>query len=390
MTTVDNFLKTNIGLLSVPTFEIPNRDKRILISLSRQLTSGLFLTENQGKLLVKIIKENLKQFSIIDKTTEMIVDNATWSSSFRVVKKIKKIYISHTSPDLITIEFSFNNRLRDKVLVLSANLKGGAISSESKYHVQLSEPAIKAVVEMFSVEDFEIDQKILDFYQEISEIEKVAEPNFSVFDEKNENLRNQIKEDIGEINVDNLLLLHDRKIRYQYKISEKIEGNSLAAKLALRTKRKVFIDSAKFSLTDVVASLVELKRLHMMVIFEGHDHKINKNCLSVLENSLSANNILDSVGIYFRFEKSNEVDNFNAEIARLGYNKPLNETTNVVGIATNKLPKFVLKNKWKPDSVISFTTAFKNNRSAVYCSDVDLIIYYGDKMPLNEDIDVLV
>jgi hypothetical protein len=390
MTTVDNFLKANIGLISAPLFEIPNRDKRILVSLSRQLNSGLFLTENQGKLLVKIIKENLKQFFSIDETVNNIVDDAVWSSSFRVVKKIKKIYISHATPEVITIEFNFNNRLREKIAALNTYLKGNVVSVDSKYHVALSETAIKALVETFLIEDFEIDQKILDFYQEISEIEKLTESNFSIFNEKNENLRNCVNEEVGSVSLDNLILLHDRKIKYQYQIFEKIEENSLSAKIALRTNRKIFIDSAKFSLVDVVAALIELKRLHMMVIFEGHDHKINKKCLSELENTLSTNKISNNVGIYFRFEKSNEVENFNSEIARLGYNKPLDETTKVVGIANNKLPKFILKNKWKPDSVISFTNSFKNNRSAVYCSDVDLIIYYGDKIPLNEDVYAIV
>ena len=32
--------------------QIPNKDKRILVSLARQLNSGNFLTENQAKLLV--------------------------------------------------------------------------------------------------------------------------------------------------------------------------------------------------------------------------------------------------------------------------------------------------------------------------------------------------
>ena len=34
--------------------QIPNRDKRILTSLARQLNSGNFLTENQAKLLIKM------------------------------------------------------------------------------------------------------------------------------------------------------------------------------------------------------------------------------------------------------------------------------------------------------------------------------------------------
>jgi hypothetical protein len=389
MTTVDAFLKSNIAEISQDTCTIPNRDKRILISLSKQLNSRVFLTENQGKLLVKIIKENLIKLLKIDSTASDVINSNQWSENFRVVKKIKKIYISSVNPELITVEFSFNTRLKDKVISINAGLDHRMISSDSMYHIPLSEKAIKLLVETFLPEDFEIDEKILNFYQEIAEISTTATELFSILDEKNENLRNFVKNDLKDGNLKNLLLLHDRKIRYQYKISEKIEENSLSAKIALRNNRKVFINSSKFSLTTVIQSLTELKRSPIMVIFEGHDSKVNKQQLSILNDALICNNLTDKVGIYFRFEKNADSENFNAEISRLGYNKMLDDHTTVVGIANNKLPKFLLKNKWKPQTVISFTTAFKNNRSAVYCADSDLIIYYGDKSPLNEEIDVL-
>ena len=55
----------------------------------------------------------------------------------------------------------------------------------------------------------------------------------------------------------------------------------------------------------------------------------------------------------------------------------------VAGISNNKIPKFFIKTKWYPETVISFTNSFKNNKAVVYCDKVDLIIYYCDNCPMN-------
>ena len=45
---------------------VPVRDRKILVSLFRQISSGHFLTENQGKLLVKIFNENIDNLEFKD------------------------------------------------------------------------------------------------------------------------------------------------------------------------------------------------------------------------------------------------------------------------------------------------------------------------------------
>ena len=101
-----------------------------------------------------------------------------------------------------------------------------------------------------------------------------------------------------------------------------------------------------------------------------------------MEKSLK-NCDLNNVGIYFRFDSAGDSNkDFNATISNLGYNAKLDKHTLVAGIANNKLPKFMLKNGWYPNSVISFSNNFKGNKTSVYCNAVDLIVYYNDKRPL--------
>ena len=107
-----------------------------------------------------------------------------------------------------------------------------------------------------------------------------------------------------------------------------------------------------------------------------------------MATALESNSIAD-VGIYFRFDNTTEQNKiFNDLINTLKYNSKLDKNTKIVGLANNKLPKFLVKDQWKPNSIISFTNNFKNNKTSVYCDDVDLIIYYHDKAPLG-DIDAI-
>jgi len=98
----------------------------------------------------------------------------------------------------------------------------------------------------------------------------------------------------------------------------------------------------------------------------------------------------NDIGIYFRYNKEGDADNFNQEISLLGYNKVLSDTTQVAGISNNKIPKFMIKTGWKPQTVVSFTTSFKSNKSYVYCSDVDLVIYYNSVKPLDGEVNEIV
>jgi hypothetical protein len=102
-----------------------------------------------------------------------------------------------------------------------------------------------------------------------------------------------------------------------------------------------------------------------------------------LEISLKNCGVANDIGIYFRFDNISEHNkNFNNLVSQLGYNAQLTDSTLVAGIANNKLPKFLLKSKWYPKSVISFSNNFKANKTSVYCDAVDLIVYYNEKRPL--------
>jgi hypothetical protein len=389
MTTIDSILPHINQNIKVIEPLIPKKDKRILVSLAKQTSSGVFLTENQAKLLTKILKENINAVRSLFQDIETTISDNLWSQGFRIVKKIRKISIDSENPTYFSVEFNFNTKLKEKITKILSGMSGQVLSKGSKYLFLLNEQNVYLAVSTFFRENFEIDEKIMNFYQEIEKVKSDTSHPFEIFSTKQEKLKKSVIKDVVFIAPENLLMLQDRKIRYQYEISEKIEENTLAAKIANRASRRIYADPQEIPFLELVSSLKELNRLPLMIIFEGHTSEKDKRTLKLVENAVSTLNLGDEIGIYFRYDKENDSANFNQEVALLGYNKNLGDSTVIAGISNNKLPKFMLKSGWKPQTVISFTNSFRANKASVYCMDVDLVIYYTGTQPLDEKIHVL-
>jgi hypothetical protein len=392
MNTTDHFLIDiySFGINRLNS-KIPPRDKKILTSLAKQIGMGHFLTENQSKLLVKILRENKPLLVEFSADQLLLIENPTWSEKFRVIEQIRKIFISKEHEPKLIIEFTYNKRLRQEISNLGNKIQGQLSSINSKqYSVPLTELNLYHVVETFKNQGFLIDQNLTKFYEEISEILKTNVDQFNVFNLSNEKIIKKIQDDIGPISTDNLLLLNDRKFKFQYTISEKSTGDSLANTIANRSTPKVWINSSTTDLDVLIKSLIELKRLPVLLIFNGHESKECLENLKKIHESLLKNNVTDKVGIYFRFDNvSDSNKSFNNYIQTNNLNYELHDDTQIAGIVNNKLPKFLIKSNWYPKSVISFSNNYKNNKTSVYGSGVDLVIFYNDKKPLNGGIDAL-
>ena len=369
---------------------VPVRDRKILVSLFRQISSGHFLTENQGKLLVKIFNENIDNLEFKDPEILSLIESPVWSKPFRQIEYVKKIYLSDSEEKHIIIEFTFNKRIRDQISKISKDLDGALISIGNKKHtLPLTEKNILTLVKGLKNFRFEIDEKLQNFYHEILEVLLTKENIFDLKNIESKKLLDSLYADIGVENSENHLLLADRKIRYQYQIFSDFAPGTLTDKIAYRRTSKLYLDKNQVSLTDIIHSLNELNRLPVLFIFSSHDIKDSITDPKNMATALESNSIAD-VGIYFRFDNTTEQNKiFNDLINTLKYNSKLDKNTKIVGLANNKLPKFLVKDQWKPNSIISFTNNFKNNKTSVYCDDVDLIIYYHDKAPLG-DIDAIV
>jgi hypothetical protein len=388
MITIDDLLLelTRSGLDKLGT-NVPSRDKKILISLTKQISSGHFLTENQSKLLLKILNENKESVIAISQDFVSSIEYPTWSKPFRVIEQVRKIFLNKEHDSKIVVEFTYNKRLKQIISDLSKQIQGQILSVSSKqYLVPLTEKNIHTVVKTFKNQGFAVDQNIMKFYSEIDEILQNDQQPFDIFKITNDKIINAVKADIGEISQSNLTLLNDRKFKFQYTISEKNSEVSLVNSIANRQSHKVWIDSNTTDLASVVDALTKLNRFPLLFVFNGHEVKECTKNLKLLSTIFK-----DNVGVYFRFDNTTDHNKeFNSTVSAFNFNKNLNDGTSVAVISNNKLPKFMLKSDWYPASVISFSNNFKSNKTSVYCDSTDLIIYYSNKQPLGGGIDALV
>jgi predicted DNA-binding antitoxin AbrB/MazE fold protein len=387
MQSLDTFFSDNLGPINIDYSRLLSKDRKILVSFKAQLSQGIFFTERQANLLVKILKDNKKEIKKQVPEVDQHLTNPTWSKDFRIIEKFRNVVLEEGEKSEIIVKFNFDRTIKDKIYEIVNRVTGKFIAmSATEYKFSFNVRKEVLLVNELTPHNFTYDKKIQKIYQEIQEIVKHDVSKFDILKTNNEKLLAVVKQDVGNIDEDNLMLLQDRKFRYQYKITEKCQETTLASKIANRPVHKVFINSDFYSLNEVVSALTQLNRFSTMVVFEGHSSSVNKEMLNLVAKAVKGTDIERRVGIYFRFDSKQDPAGFNKAVGELEFNKPLSSNTKIAGIANNKLPKFMLKNHWRPSSVISFTNNFKSNKSSIYATSADLIIFYSTLKPLSGNI----
>jgi hypothetical protein len=389
MTTVDQTLTQIVNYSSTAIEElVSKRDARILRSMSLAVISSNFITENQSRLLLKILRENQEKLGAVSDTLIELLHTPSWSRDFRLFEQTRKLYISNSNDELVlTVEISYSSALSKEVINISKLVPGMSCGAGGKiYYADLTEKNIVTLVSRLKKLDFEIDQKLQNYYEIIqSWIEPEVRSRFKIDTITHANFQKQITNDLGINTPIDQNIISDRSLRYQYfyEKSGKIPEN-LTETIATRTTRQVWLNKNETNLSDIFDSLRGLKRFPLLVIFDSNDQK---KCLEELVNLskiLEKNGIVDNVGIYFRLTNDGVGKEFNQLIANKKYNSQLDNTTQVVGIASGKIPKFLLKTDWKPMSVISIGKLLQHNKTSVYANCCDLIINWSDTQPIVE------
>lgn len=390
MNTVDNFL---VSILSKSPTDVekivPRRDYMVLKSLANGIKSSSFITENQSKLLLKILVDNQKKLSIFDESINTVLSNVQWSKQFRTIEQVRKLYItSRADHELaLAVEFTFSSQVRKILDSLTKTVEGLTKHTNGKiYFASLTERNIVSLVDALTPLNFKIDETVKNHYDTIKTWSETEVRNqFLITTMTNQNFQKQITNDLGISTAIDQNIINDRSRRYHYFV-EKPEKSpeNLTEIIANRQQSKIWIDNKKYKLSEVVQSLIQLRRLPILFVFD------NYNAPNVIENfkkmadALDENRIFSNIGIYFRLPNDPNGKIFNESIAERQYNSRLDDTTKIAGVQSGKIPKFFLTNSWKPMSVISLGTNLRHSKTAVYSNISDLVITYSDTQPLLE------
>jgi hypothetical protein len=387
MITVDKLLLEIVNS-TTPTVEelVPSKDSRILRSLGSSIISHFFITENQSRLLLKILKENQKKLGEISENLNQVISAPLWSRQFRQIEQVRKIYVdtNEDNESTLVIEFTFNSEIRKILQELSKKCENFISHlNGKKYTADLTEHNIVYVIDALTPFDMDIDDTIKTHYNTIkSWSETTFRDQFLLTNIVNVNFQKHITEDLGiQTTIDNNIIT-DRSMRYQYFTEiAKNHGDTLTEVLANRSKPKIWVDKNQHSLSHVIASLIELKRLPLLVVFDTLvNDKYNDN-LKMLAAALDDNGIYDRVGVYFRLANDESGKRFNSLISDRQYNYRLESDTQVCAVQSGKIPKFFLTNPWRPMSVLALDSrmGLRHGKTAVYSNCCDLVVEWAEQ-----------
>jgi len=391
MTTIDNLLLKIINHPGpgIETLLAP-KDAATLKSLAHQAAGSFFITENQSNLLLKILQSNKKKLSNIDDTLTSTLTTPTWSRPFRQVDQIKKLYIAKVSEELeICIEFTFSANIR-KILQQSTkhieNLHSGELGG--KWYAELTEKNIVGLVELLTPFNFDISSEITNYYDIIkSWNEADIRSQFLITNIENNSFQKHITADLGIDTAVTQHIIHDRSMRYQYFTdTAKNLGENLTEYIANRPASRLWINKKEHTLDAVIQSITDLKRYPMLVVFQSENEVVSTQQLEMLVDSLEKNGITSNIGVYFRFNNTPSGTIFNKIVADRQLNAKLDQDTKVACILGSKIPKFFLKNTWRPMSVLGLNTklGLRHGKTSVYSKSCDLVLDYCDEPALLE------
>ena len=390
MITVDNILLEIINSTS-PTVEevIAIKDSRVLRSLGTSVTNHNFITENQSKLLLRIFRENTEKLSKISENLNSCLRDPFWSKPFRQIEQVKKFYIgkNDNQDSLLFIEFTFSSEIRKILTNLSKNVENLTMTANGKiYTADLTEKNIAILFEALTPYGFTIDEAIETHYETIKSWSKnEVERQFLLSNIEYKNFQKAITEDLGiETPIDQSIIT-DRSMRYQYHLeTPRNFGENLTENLANRTRPRTYVDKNQHSMVEIFNSLIQLKRLPTLVVFDTLVNNKYFDNLQILSESLEKNGIFDHIGIYFRLPNDDNGKKFNQYISEKKYNHVLDDTTKIACVQSGRLPKFFLKNAWRPMSVIALDSrmGLRHGKTAVYSNYCDLIVEWSDEPAL--------
>lgn len=366
---------------------VSSQDKKILNSLLNQLKKQHFFTEKQGNLLVKIYWKYLECVPELNEDFKHLVEKPIWSQKFRVINTIRKIYFENDNKTNLIVEFTYDKSIKDKLNSLNFNNDNVSRSlSATKHKVKCTENNLVQLIEKLKNFNFEINQEIQELYRTVKLAIDNNENYLDLMKDHNKDLYKKVLQDIDS-EIDNELLLLDRRHRFQYSYNALKNSENLDFKIANRKSTQVYVNSDSYDLSEVFSSLQSLKRFPALLIFNKNEVNESIEILKkivLIEKELNLNNI----GIYFRQDNNSDLNKeFNRLIQEFKFNSELTSSTEISGTVSTFLPKFFYKTKWYPKSVISFTNNFKSNKVFTYCDAVDCIIYYNNNKPLAGKMD---
>ena len=390
----------------VDNIGVNDSNNAILTSISRQCKKGVALTDRQynlvkSKLLdqADLLKENHVDNLLDCLEPRLPLRQIDRSKFIKIVTHAAmmgdKPYESYKDKyNWILIRFPFSK----KDMVTVENVVREAIQEKNKrkdyYHVRgshehyflLNAFNAYAIVKQFQNRNFEIQEEIVNLYQSVKVIVDNKENHIPmVASNKVINLKKScvdiIEQELGVYNEETNILYKDRSIRFGYDYSNFTQDGSCTSAIVNRTQPDVLLDPKKYTINDIVESVVLLNRFPLLVLIDQESpatqlleiHKAFKYIVSPSEQS-----------VLFRIDNNDEDNNhLNEYIKEQSLNNWVDSNTKIVYIKKNKLPKALISSVFKPIAAFSKTSMRNNMQVDAFVNfNCDLVMYHDDQKNL--------
>lgn len=359
---------------------VTDSNEQILTSINRQCKKGVALTDRQYELVKKLLQEeyNVDVPNNID--TRLPIRQIDRSKYIRIVDTLDvmkdRIYESYKGNwQWIKIRFPFSKKTIIDLEAVSRNHRDLYYHEKGthEHYFKLTETVVLDVVETFSKKEFEIENIIIEYYNQIKEIKdnpKQYLPGF--WDGKLLNV---------DVNVDYTpLQLLDRKRQLGLTHVDVNVPAGLVGTICSREHTEINIDPAAHSIDKIVNALFDLNRFPILVCV---DNNTEYDQMTVVYNAFKNLVPDEKQCALFRVATNNNEYTVNDFIKDHKLNNWLDKDTQIVYISKNKLPKLLLTEDWKPQCVLSLTSYREHSTVRTYINDTcDLVIYHDkEKSP---------
>jgi len=394
MLTVEDYIEILANIQTVGqdiTFKIVSSDYNLVNSLARQTVKGTPFTDRQCELAKKKITEYQDQFesvgiSVSDLTNLRMplreIDRSRWIKIVEHQGSTDRVYEADSAP-FIAVRFTFQKKLISAIEQLSrAVTEKPSYDRENKIHYfPYSERSLWEIVEAFKDKNFELDENTQSVYDKISQFNANDHvPGIYNYELKNipDTAKNNLKEELGAVSKDNILLYKDRSILYGLQNFDNLDESNfstLATKIAHRKNTTISLKVDAYTISDVILALEELKRYPILVILP------NDKCFDSLVTFYNGiKNILlaEDMSVVFRLDNTGDGLHFNQYIKDNNLNNKLAKDTKIVYTTDNKIPKPVVNSDWYPRTILVYgSSRITSTRKVLSCyTHTDLIMHY--------------
>jgi hypothetical protein len=380
---IEDCLEYLAGLHKAPaSFTIEKTDHNIMTSIARQTFRGTALTDRQLTLMKEKLQPYRDQFTNLDWDFDYAVEQLR--QPLRHIDRSKYVKIVDYPDDI-----PYNADEADKFIAIRFPFKKSDISLISEclsdagdgyYHSKgthihyfaFNELNLLNLGDRFFNKDFIIDDLIKTRYLEIKNIQANVNEYMPFFqDGKFYNTNAKLINIIEQETNNDPIKIYDRRFRYCLEnISLDLDATDLEKKII--TRENIYYQSKPSTemLDSILYSLYNLDRFPLLVILDKDNVETQLYEVANFFRDLIPS---EKQSVLFREE---EKDNgFNQLVKDRKLNNWVDNSTKIVYINSNTVPKVLFESGWSPICAFAYNSNNNKNVQAYIKNNCDLIVH---------------